>query len=140
MLRLFVSTLAFLALAAPAQAAVSYRWTPAQAAARVKATYTDVDTVRLADAMEKLQRDLDGGLPETDPRVVRDRQYIADAKVGAVPSTVKCVGVGKPVKRRFSKFHCTVQLRGTAEWTNDGFSATKKLTVRLPFRVLAGWV
>lgn len=138
MVRTFLTFLAALSFVNTAQGrpalhlagqAGTYRSTPARAVAYLKATYTAPDTVRLKSAQDRLDRDLAAGLPETDARVIRDRQYVADAMKGARVDRATCKGVGKPVLRRYGKFSCSAHLIGTGEWATDGFSATVKLTV-----------
>jgi hypothetical protein len=116
MRRLVTLALALVALTVTGNA-VAARWTPAQAAARLKTTYTTVDTVRLHLAQERLDRDLAAGLPETDARVIRDRLYITQAQTGARPDHVTCVGVGKK-SSRYLKFHCSAHVIGVGEYAS----------------------
>jgi len=114
-----------IALAFTAIATASGGWTPAQAAAKVKATYTTVDQKAYDFAKEHGYTD-----------AMRVQLHAAK------PTSVSCKGAGAATAGRYSRFHCVVQVQGSARIPPDYelYTATKKLTVTVaPFRVLAGW-
>lgn len=113
------------ALSSLAVAANSVRgWTPAQAAAKLKASYTTID-----------QQQYD---------FAKARGW-ADAMTAALHAAkvraASCKGVGKATAGRYSRFYCTAKVAGTFRPPPDyvPYTATVKVTVRVPYRVLSGW-
>jgi len=124
-LLLLLPTVAVWMWLAPVAAAAVTGWTPAQAAAKVKATYTTVDQKAYDFAKEHGYTD-----------AMRVQLHAAK------PTSVSCKGAGAATAGRYSRFHCVVQVQGSARIPPDYelYTATKKLTVTVvPFRVLAGW-
>jgi hypothetical protein len=117
----------FLALTANAVAA-SAGWTPTQAAAKVKATYTTVD-----------QKTYDWA---------KEHNYASAMKAalhGAKPTAVACKGSGKAAGGRYSRFHCTAQVKSVMAPIPPDYvlyTATVKVTVTVTgsrWRILNGW-
>ena len=103
-------------------------WTPAQTAAKVKATYSTVDPKTYAYAKE---HNLDSAM--------------AAALHGAKPTSVACKGSGKATGGRYSRFHCTAQVKSVMAPLPPDYvlwTGTKKLTVTVAgsrWRILNGW-
>jgi hypothetical protein len=110
--RLVLCTLAALALAPTAIAATG--WTPAKAAAAVKARYTTVDQKAYDYAKAR-------GLTDA----------MAAAKHGAKVTKAACKGAGRTTRGLYARFHCTVTVQGSARIPPDYvlYTATKRLTV-----------
>ncbi len=126
-----------LVLAAPAAAARG--WTARQAAAKLKATYTTTDQ----SAYDVVKANLDQAIAAGEPQATIDRLTSAlDAtKHQAKVMRATCRGSGHAVRGMFRRFHCTAAVAGTFRAPPDYkvFAATVKVTVRVPFRVTAGW-
>lgn len=118
------------------------RWTAAQAATRLKATYTTVDPKAAAAIQEHIDALVQGGASPDDPLIVALRSDLAKAQHAAKVTTARCAGVGKKAGR-YSKFHCTARLLGTDRTPPDRqfYTATVKLTVNIArgFGVKPGW-
>lgn len=116
-------------------------WTPAQAAAKLKATYTAPDPAAVKNVQANIDQEKAGCGCDTNARIVSLLASLESAKHLAKPDRVTCKGSGRAVSGRYSRFHCSVHVVSPARLPPDyvPYTATVKVTVRVPYRVLAGW-
>lgn len=132
-----------LAITGTAAASSQARWTTASATAKLKATWTTVDPKAHAAVQEHIDQELAGGRLATDPIVVALQADLRRTLHAAHVTAARCAGVGKPVDRRYSRFHCTATFTGTDRTPPDHqyYTASVKVTVNTAhgFTVKAGW-
>lgn len=117
-------------------------WTPAKAAAKVKAAYSAPDPKAMAVIQHNIDQQFASGKTEDDPVIVSLRASLEKTKHAAKVLSARCIGVGKSSAGRFARFHCTAQVAGTARVPPDYevYRATKRLTVKTrPFKITEGW-
>lgn len=140
--RIFTLGALVLVSTATAQAATTARVTPAQAATRLKATYTTVDAKAYAAVKEHIAEELDAGRLPSDPVIVELEGDLRQTLHAARVTSARCVGVGKKA-RRYTRFHCTAKVMGAERTPPDRmfYTATLKLTVnvRHGFGVKTDW-
>lgn len=116
-------------------------WTPAQAAAKLKAAYSAPDPKWSAVVQANIDQEKAACGCDTDARLVSLEASLSAAQHLAKPTAASCRSAGRLTRGRSSRFHCTVKVLSSAKAPPDyvPYSATFKVTVRVPYRVLAGW-
>ena len=117
-------------------------WTPATAAAKLKAVYATVDPKAAAVVQANIDQERAGCQCDTNARIGSLLASLKATQTAAKAQSATCRGAGRGVSGRYARFHCTVVVAGTFRAPPDYklFTASVKVTVRArPFRVLAGW-
>jgi len=130
-----------LALLLVSTATASSGWTPAQAAAKLKAVYATVDPKAAAVVQANIDQERAGCQCDTNARIVSLLASLKATQTAAKAQSASCRGAGRAVGGRYTRFHCSVRVAGVFRAPPDYevYTASVKLTVRVPFRVLAGW-
>ena len=133
----------FIAVTGNAVAATS-GWTPSQAAAKLKATYTAPDPKAAAVIQANIDQEKAGCSCDTNPRIVSLLASLRSTQKAAKAQSAACKGAGSAVNGRYSSFRCSVRVAGTFRPPPDYvvYSATVKVTVKVAgarWRVVSGW-
>lgn len=115
----------------------SAAWTPAKAAAMIKAKYSTVDPKAAAVIQANIDQEKAGCSCETDARIVSLQASLAAAQHAAKVTKASCKTAGK-------RFHCTATVAGTFRAPPDYqvYTASVKLTLAVKgrgYRITKGW-
>ena len=121
--------------------AVTSGWTPSQAVAKLKATYATVDPKAAAVIQANIDQEKAGCGCDTNARIVSLLTSLKATQTSAKAQSATCKGAGRAVRGRYGRFHCSVKVAGTYRPPPDyvAYTASVKVTVRVPYRVVAGW-
>lgn len=131
-------------LAVTGNAVAATGWTPARAAARLKATYATVDPKAAAVIQANIDQEKAGCSCDTNARIVSLLASLKATQTAAKAQSATCKGAGRAVKGRYSAFRCSVKVAGTFRPPPDyvAYTGTVKVTVKVSgarWRVVNGW-